>query len=133
MEPGIYFARVKEAVTTQSSKGTPQIVVTCTITHVSENGEWVQVDEEDRRLFLSLSEAAWDYTQSKLGKMEFNGDFKAPEFSAEGVELRCAIETYDGKAREKWDLANWGEREYVPVDDDLTRQLNARWKAKAPF
>lgn len=137
-EKGNYWGKLKEggAITGESStKKTPQVEIAFIVTHSASNGAWVPLDKpEERTLFLSLSDNAWQYTEKKLDALGFNGDFGNPVFKPEvysdGVEFLCDIEVYDGKSKERWELAKWsGSREATPAGADVVRRLNAMWKS----
>lgn len=88
--------------------------------------------EVERRVFLSLHENSMPFTQAKLEALGFNGDFADPKFSDavhnKGVELVCEHSTHNGKATERWGLANW-RPEIKPATADKLRHFNAKWKA----
>jgi hypothetical protein len=134
MEAGNYYAQLVKGMASQSSKGTPQIVLTFQITHFAVNGQWEDIDQPTQRtVYLYCSDAAWETTHAKLTTLGFNGKFNDEmDFSPEaksGIELVCAHETYEGKPKEKWELANWGGGfEHKPADADTVRKLAARWK-----
>jgi hypothetical protein len=86
-----------------------------------------------KRVDLYLSDAAWPYSEEKLKRLEFNGDFINPDFNRSLViTLNCRHETgNDGKVREKWDFFG-SERPPVELDKSRAMQLKARFKANAP-
>lgn len=129
MQPGDYYANVKEAVTTTAKNGNPQLAVKVEITHIAENGQWVDCINAERTIYLSLTDAAWPYTKAKLEVMKFNGDFDNPRFASEGFSVVMTTETYEGKVREKWEVV-WGGVEKEKADTDQIRRLNALWRAE---
>ena len=139
-EKGTYYAQLENAVVgegrtkTDGTKGAAQFVLSFQITHISKDNAWVDVTPFMRHVYVYLSEAAWETSQKKLESLGFNGLFNNPDFSAEtkqGVQLTCSHETYEGKVRDKWELANWGGTEIKRASADIVRQLQAKWKAKA--
>lgn len=135
MSPGRYHARLKEATTGKASTGTPQMALVFTVTHVQDGNAWAEIEPTERTVYVALTDAAWETSQQKLELLGFQGDFGTPKFReavyAEGVELDCNEDEYKGKVRERWELVGWGTRRMAAAPADLTRQLNARWKAKA--
>lgn len=109
---------LKEAIYTAAQTGTPCMALTFDVPEVGT-----------RTVFLYYSSGAAEYSDEKLRKLGFNGKADAPEFSNAGdVELSCKIEQYEGKDRDKWDIA--GGMVFEPAGQDVVRQFNARWKAK---
>jgi hypothetical protein len=135
LEAGTYFGTVKSAVTSEAKTGTPQLVLAVAMTQFLDTSQnaWVELPSAmERKVFLSLSDNAWEYTEKKLKALGFNGDFIAPQFSTDatenGVQWLCRIEEYQGKPGEKWDLANWGG-EVQQAGQDVLRRLNAKFAA----
>lgn len=131
---GTYHGVIDEAVTSTASTGTPQMVITVGLGHVlNAKGEWDMVQgNQNAKVYLYLSDAAWPFTEEKLKKLGFNGDFGAPKFAetvyTDGVDVECKHESYQGKTRDKWQFA--GGSTVEPAAPDAVRVLNARWKAK---
>lgn len=133
---GNYWGVLVSGVTCLSqSKKSPQIMVTFSITHADDgNGGWTQIQPTERNIYLSLTDAARPYSEDKLEALGFNGDFANPGFSQDattkGVGLLCKREIYNGKDREKWDLASWGVKETELAPSDIVRMLNAQWRQR---
>ena len=108
------------------------MVLTVNISRFWDGAQWRTAHGQDRRVYLSLHENAWPFTEEKLKSLEFNGDFEDPKFSStaytEGIELTCKEETFNGKTTERWELAHWG-KQIKPAAADVTHRLNARWNA----
>ena len=113
MIAGKYFGQVADAATRMSKNGNPQMIIEFEVTHISEGGQWIVLDSPvNRRIYISMSDAAWTYSVEKLLQLGWNADMKEPKFenATEGVELELKFETWevadggDGKEREKWDL-----------------------------
>lgn len=132
MDDGLYYASILDAVTATATTGRPQMAIRFSITHQAEGNGWKEICPQDKYIYLTLDGAAMPYSEQKLEALGFNGDFERPVFeSANGVNLTCRHETYEGKSREKWELADWGGgREPEPAGADVIRKLNALWKAK---
>lgn len=150
-EPGRYHAHVARGIRNNAKSGNPQMVVEFTIGHVlGPDGQWQPIPAIQRSLYLSLTDAALEYTILKLAKLEFSGDFANPEFGAnvmpggDGVVLSCSRGAKnDGSPREDWELEGWGDgggafnTEKTAADVELDRRFTQRWKnanagAKAP-
>lgn len=113
---GQYVGSIAEAVVGESKSGKEQVVIT------------FDIDGGQCRVFLSMSDAAWPYTEDKLRFLGFNGDFTKPAFSnGNEVPLNMKIEEHEGKTREKWDI--YAPLEVKPASPDKLRVLNARWKS----
>lgn len=128
---GLYHSTLKKGVTSKAKSGNPQMCLTFEVTH-SWNGEgWDDMMRPiERSVFLSLTDAAWPYSEEKLTRLGFNGNFESPDFTETEADLECKIESYQGKDKEKWDLAGGGSFEPEPAPKDVTRTLSAKWKAK---
>jgi len=131
MSEGNYYGTIKKAVTSQSKNGKPQICITFDVTHFANGGDWEPLSSnQERTVFLFLTDAAWEYTEKKLMGLGFNGDFDDPQFTEQNATLECTVELYEGKEREKWDISGGGyEPERAPTD--VIRTLNAKWRSRA--
>lgn len=85
------------------------------------------LDTCKRTVFLYLSDNAWPYTEEKLRRLGFNGNFETPEFTTTECELVCKHEEYEGKMKEKWDVAGGFKPE--PAPPDVAKQFGAKWRA----
>jgi hypothetical protein len=135
-EAGTYYGRIVDIGTGHYSTGTPYIFVGWQVTHQAVGGEWKPVDLGARETKWSTSERALSYTIDRLARLGFNGDFDAPEFTAdpnpktEGVELVCTLESGDnGKVYEKWDISLGRERNVW--DKQAKREFAALYKQQA--
>jgi len=131
---GQYWGYRISAVTTLSRAGNPQMEVTWSVTNVlGENGEYEELPQPvEVKQYISLTDAAMPYSIERLNTMGFNGSFEEPGFSdvidKQGQPLTCKHDTYQGKTRDRWDLAMQIEAEKAP--QNLCKQLSARWKAQ---
>lgn len=129
---GKYYGTAPRATTTKSRSGTPQIVVMFDVGHVWKGGQWEPMPTTyERSVYLSLSEAAIEYTEKKLKRLGFNADFDDPQFTAESAELECREEEYQGKVREKWDIYT-GPPAVEKADETTIAELNRVWKRRNP-
>lgn len=132
MPAGRYFGTRPRGTTTKSKNGTPQIVIEFDVTHFWSHGQWEKMPNVlERSVYLSLSDAALPYTEVKLKKMGFNNDFDDPQFAVADSELECKEETYQGKTREKWDIAG-GPSKVEKADHETIEQLNQTWRRRNP-
>ena len=105
-----------------SNKGTPYVYLEVMVATEEEG-------DVTRTVNLYLSGKAKKYTEDKLQKLGFNFDPSDPKVTELGVKVRCKHETYEDKAREKWDLAGGGI-EHAEIDQDAVDVLTAGWKDK---
>ncbi len=131
--PGTYFGHLVEGVPSKTQGGNDQIVLRFDVSQKHDGTNWVPAEIGDRRIYLSLTGGAWQYTEKKLLALGFNGDFVSPGFDhaivSKGTQLECSANTYEGRTSEKWELAGYGgggEIERMPENE--ARKLNARWK-----
>ena len=131
MNEGTYSGSPTSGTTTTSKQNKPQIAVAFSITHIADGaGEWQDVQPFERKLYISLTDAAWPYSMDRLKAIGFNGDFDNPNFSPDSVALRCFHEEYEGKPKEKWDIITAGA-EATKADSNTIRTLSAKWKQAA--
>jgi len=136
---GTYYAYQTSAVSAESQRGLPQVVITLRIGHMHDehrlqDDQWIELPEPlERRLYLACSNKAWPWTQKKLAMLGFKGDFETMEFDpsiiAQGVELTCKHEEYQNRLRERWELANFGGGEAKALSIEDCKKLNALWRA----
>lgn len=135
-EKGTYFGKLQSGIVGQAKTGSPQMCIEFTVTHIlGADGQWQGCDEFVRTVFMPMTDNAWPYAVEKLERLGFDGNFKTPGFSdaaqAEGVELLCRHESYEGRSVEKWDLAGGGSYVPKPAGDDAVRRLAEKWKMRA--
>ena len=133
---GTYFGQVQGGKVTKAKSGSPQMEVEFLVINVWNGSEWTPIAPGTMRtIYMSLTDDAWPYSQRKLEALGFNGNFRDPDFGdeakGEGVQLLCNHDSYNGKASEKWELANWGRKENEAAGADVLRTLEARWKSAA--
>lgn len=134
MAEGSYWARVLSGKCVEiGAKKTPCLAVEFEVTHGTMGDDWQSLPRPAKRTVkMFLSDAAWPYSEKKLAKLGFNGDFVYPAFDVEnqeGFELICCHDTRDDKTYEKWELAEFqsGSDDVAPPENTL-RRLSARWK-----
>lgn len=135
MSERFYLALLRTGQMTKTKKGDPQMALVFDVTDEARDGNWIPLPRPmERTVYLSFTDAASPYSERKLEQLGFNWNFEVPEFSVvrenKAVELKSVVESYNGKNREKFDLADWGDREFEPCDADRLRQLNARFAQK---
>ncbi len=117
-DEGTYRGTVRTIAFTESgTKGSPQVEAT------------FLVEGAIKKAFWSLSGGAEEYTLNKLRTIGWNGDPENPECSigSEEIELTCRHDEYQGKVRERWDIAGGGK----PMDRNRARNLAAKFKSTA--
>ncbi len=118
-EEGKYEAVPESAMYDESKTGNGQIIVTFAI------------GEHKKKVYLSLTDAAWPYTEPKLVKLGFNGNFADPGIDTnQPIMLNCKHDNYGGKWREKWDFYG-EERQPAQIARDKAAALAARFKSGA--
>lgn len=121
-EQGRYQGNITASVfAAAKNTGSPQFVIECEVFTLDGTPSGTA------KVYLSCSDKAWDYTEPKLKRLGFNGDFEKPEFSnGQGINLTCKHEEYQGKQQEKWDLGGGMPQ---PAGADVTKTFAARWKS----
>ena len=123
LSEGKYQGRLVAASTGASLKGTPYLMLELSIVSVQHNGEFVEMEAADRRIYLYLSEAAKQYSYSTLKMLKFNGDFDNPGFPSDGqlIVLSCKHRKYEGQDKEEWNIAGIG------LGDSEAKRLTAEF------
>lgn len=132
MKAGTYCGTFVKGVVTESSKGTPSLAMTFSITHIAEGGDWVELaDPLERTVFLYMSDNAWKYSKEKLEKLGFNGDFDNPQIKNEMVNLELKYENYNGADKARWEIAGGGGSfEATEAAPDVKMRLKTLWMAE---
>lgn len=139
-QEGIYHATVApQGRVTEASTGSGQVEVDCTATHLwnaiipndqGGKGAWQSLPNPIQLiLYLSMADAAAQYTVDKLKELGFNGDFQAPQFSNKTAKLQCRHDTWQGKERTRWELYWRGASK--PAKAATVTRLNAMWQSMA--
>lgn len=131
---GSYWGRLISAIMEEvGDNQTPCLTLKFDVTHNAVNGEWVKLaNPEQRPVKLFMSEKAWPYTEEKLLRFGFNGDFANPDFSAEfkaGAELVCKHKESNGKWYDEFEFPMVNAEK--PASADTVRTWNSRWKSTA--
>lgn len=130
-EPGMYWMENPTLGTNSSDKGTPFLFLQGKITDIAVGGETKPVAlAAERTIREWLSDKAFPYAIERLNSVGFNGDFGSPALTGEhvkGVWVECSLEEYEGKQRERWQLAGGGGGgvEHEAFDSDTVRRLTA--------
>lgn len=140
---GRYWMASPKAGVATNDKGTLYFYIEGEITYIVDESEaeprYVELpDPKKRTVFLYLTDAAKEITMERLASIGFNGDFDNPRFSqaiqdADGLEVICKNETYEGKTRDRWSLpggAGSGGIEHKPVDELAKRRLKDEYANK---
>lgn len=117
-DEGTYNGVLRTLQFTESAKsGAPQVEAT------------FLVEGAIKKAFWSLSGGAEEYTLNKLRAIGWNGDAENPECSIgnEEIQLTCKHDEYQGKVRERWDIAGGVK----PMDRDRARNFAAKFKSTA--
>lgn len=128
---GIYYGVPTEGVLCESNNKNPQFAVKFDVSKIANNGDWQDLPAPiERTVFVSLTDRAMEYSLDRLDKIGFNGDFSAPAFATDGVNLLCKHDTYNGKTLEKWEIYTEGSGPQIkPVDDSVLRTVQAKFNA----
>lgn len=128
-QEGTYYGVCKSIESDKTGTGTPLLKATFDLTQIAVDGQWSPIAAIEGILRIYLSDAAWSMSVKKLESLNFNGDFDHPAITIEGVCLICNLETYKGKTREKWELADFvGSGKCNPPDKATLLKLGARYK-----
>jgi hypothetical protein len=137
LKTGFYHATITDWALGQSKeKGTPQFSITFELdAYKGSGGKREDCPTLTRTLFRYITDKTIDYFVSDLKALgythdDFDGLEKksstAFDFGGIEIEVRLNYETYEGKERERWDLAMGGKKlEVKPLEDDGVSKLNA--------
>ena len=143
-ESGRYWCRVEEQFLGESSNGNPQFIlkfgVVGKINPADQQGELLECPRgKGRSIYKAITKATIDWFKRDLkylceqGKLstKFRGfeylDPNQPgytDFTNTEFEAYCDHETYQGKTREKWNIASGGA-DVKPIEEKNLRKLNA--------
>lgn len=131
IKPGMYLGQLTDIKIGTSSKGKPVIALHFVIIQEAQGEEVKNIETTfDRTVFYYMSDAAWLFTEEKLRKLEFNGEFTNPRVADKyydpGAWLIC---THD-KNYEKWDIAevSGGKVELKELDKKQLKLLETKFK-----
>lgn len=96
--------------------------------HVEIHLKFEIAENTFRTVYLYTTDAAWPFTSDKLKRLGWNGKTgEAAEFSdAQGVELYCDHDTYNGTTKEKWNIGGLGMK--ADAGTDKLRTIEARFR-----
>ena len=121
-DEGRYCGALDKAVLSKNGQGAFQVVLVFTVNGRQSGGEWAEVAPFTRNIYLQMSGNAKPYTKKKLAHLGIGVD-GPPEtetvgdeelivlpdgIAGESIELDCKHDSYEGKTKEDWELANWG-------------------------
>lgn len=132
-QPGTYYGKFSACGFAQDEGKAPYVFIELNLTHQAVNGDWQPCNEGKRTVRLFTSEKAWPHTADKLQRLGFNGKFDdgmrfSDDIHANGMQVVCRHEEYQGKPQEKWDLPYTGGAEHQKAPEQLVRDMEARWK-----
>ena len=135
---GTYSGELKECGTYQKATKAPYVELTFHVQYRWDDASqtWIEMGGNyTAKIFLSLSEKTWEMAEKALYTLGFNGDFANPVCESPGngaVQLVCYEDSYQGKTRARWDLAEMRSgAQQDPIKGDIARQLTAKWRAKS--
>lgn len=128
MDEGNYDGCVlKESVTSMSTNGHPQMLLTFNIPSIGANRTvrfMLNADKVGKDGKTNLQRSA-----DQLQRLGFNGDFENPDFGNEvkttGTTLRMKWGQYNGQPQEDWSLGFVQEKAPTNVLSNLNRQYRA--------
>lgn len=147
-QQGRYRGRVTKQAMGETSKGNPQFVLTFLVIGVYEGDDLETCSQSyERSVFRVINENTIKYVLEDLKQLGYTRDsfkFLDPSatnfhnFAGEEYDFVCDHETYEGKDREKWQLARDGSGfEVKPLASDKMRKLDALFgkglRASAPL
>lgn len=139
--PGKYRAEITGCQLGMSSKNNPQVVISFRplgrVNEADPEGELVPAEADfERSMFWALTDNAVTFTVEKLQRIGYDKesfdylDAEHPDhisFAGQEITVTCKHETWEGKTREKWDLARegGGGLKVEAVDKGGLKKLNA--------
>lgn len=132
-EEGSYFGPLVSMECQEvGSKGTPAFVMTWKLTYKAVSGQWQAIEPFEAKTYQFLSQGAYAISFEQLQGMGFNGDFASPEidpaYSEKGTTMVCSHEEYEGKTRERWKCATWGEGSAKALSREKAELLTAKYR-----
>jgi len=125
-----YMGTVESGVLAESKNGNPQMALKIRLTQ--EQGDDGNLYDMQNPLqvnvYFAMSDRAMEYTEAKLKKLGFNGDFENPAFSQDAQVWIAKQEEYEGRMVTKYDLADWGTAKQAPVA--TAKLLTMKWRQK---
>jgi hypothetical protein len=139
MQAGMYWMEDPKFYKGTSQNGKAYFCLEGAITHRYEGGQPYPLDApQQRTIFFYIStDKSIEISEAKLvGRCGWNMSVDAPAFKWTGkdggLEVECRIESYEGKAVERWDIAGSGASyEHKCADDAKHREVLNRWLAKS--
>ena len=118
----------------ESENKTPYFALRFIITGRVEGDSVRSVEQNERSVYLYLSDKALDMTTDVLAFLGYDKDslrFLDPanenfhNFAGKECDLWCKVEEWNGDTREKWNISLPLDREITPIDDKELRRLDA--------
>jgi hypothetical protein len=117
-----------------NDKKTPYFALKFMILARVEGDREIAVEQNERSVYLYLSEKALDMTTDVLAFLGYEKDslrFLDPaapnyhSFAGKKCDLWCKVEEYNGDTKEKWSISMPLDRQITPIDDKELRRLDA--------
>jgi len=137
MDEGTYQADFVEAeCQSRGENKTPFIVLTFQVKAVAAHEDWKSIEPVYRDVSFPLTEKAWPFSEERLRKLGFNGDFRNPDIAEHwqrGINLQCKHRQGRNDVFEDWSIpAIEGGSSSEPLSDADLRRFTARWKGNNP-
>ncbi len=106
-------------------KSTPCLVLDFEVTHQLVRGEWSPLTQVlKKKVKLFLTDATLPFTEKKLERLGFNGDYGNPQFDERRTEDGIDLQATDDGKYENWDLASSKQ----DMSDKAIDFFNAKWR-----
>lgn len=141
LKAGYYVGHIQSWELGEANTGNPQFVLRVLLDHFKgPGGKREECDQVERSVYRVITDRTVDYFVNDLKALGYDRDNfdgldpdspDAFDFSGLEVEVQLRFETYEGKTREKWNLAVVsGRPEVKPLDVGGRATLNARFGSK---
>ncbi len=138
LKPGYYVGHIQKWAMSEAKSGNPQFVLTFALAHYkAAGGKQEECPALERNIYRVITEKTIEYFVNDLKALGYDRDnfddldpasANAFDFSGIEMEARLKYETFEGKEREKWDLAVVkGGAEVKPLEQTGVASLNARF------
>lgn len=136
LKPGKYVGHIQQWSLGKASTGNPQFTITFALAYYKlAGGGQEDCPSLERTIFRSITDKTIDFFVKDLQALGYDRDTfdaldpKAPDaFDFQGIEIEASLkyETYEGKEREKWNLAMTGGGLVIePLEQSGLASLNA--------
>lgn len=135
---GRYLCRTNRVELGEAKTGTAQIVIKFTplgmIDPQDPEGELLKCPDWERAIFRAVTEKTMPWVTKDLAVLHYTHDSfrylspEDPQYDPLGgidFEAVCEHEVYEGKQRERWQMAHGGSVQVKPLDTKSVRKLDA--------